>query len=53
MHIVKSKLCPNPGYVAPEPNNNDGRDKCFWCSSPTKKSQGFNKMYDICINCGK
>jgi len=47
-------LYPEPKKSLSEfPKNNDGRTSCFWCGSPTKQSQGFSEMYDICTSCGK
>jgi hypothetical protein len=41
----------------PEPKNNDGREICWWCSSPTKKVPGGlpAEVWDVCIDkeCGK
>jgi len=37
----------------PEPKNNDGRDKCFWCGMPTKKVPTMISNYDICSKCGR
>jgi hypothetical protein len=38
---------------AEEPKNNDNRVSCYWCGAPTKKHQGFNKVYNICFSCQK
>lgn len=35
------------------PKNNDGRDRCFWCDTPTEKRQGLMELYDFCPKCGK
>ena len=37
------------------PSNNDGRDVCAFCSSPTKKWQGLNIFIDhrVCTKCGR
>jgi hypothetical protein len=37
----------------PEPENNDGRETCWWCSGKTHKVQGFTAEYDICPKCEK
>lgn len=38
----------------PEPKNNDGRERCFWCGAPTRAvASGFAANYDICTECGK
>jgi hypothetical protein len=37
----------------PEPKNNDGRDRCFWCNVATKRIEGFSNVYNICPKCGK
>jgi len=36
-----------------EPENNNGRDICYWCNSPTKEIKGFSQNYNVCVNCGK
>lgn len=35
------------------PRNNDGRETCWWCRSPTRKAGGG--FYDVCtaVGCGK
>lgn len=40
--------------IADEPKNNDGRDSCFWCGSPTKRVPGGmpSSFYDICTKKG-
>ena len=37
----------------PEPHNNDGRRRCWWCRAQTAKKQGFTGVYDICPKCEK
>lgn len=38
----------------PEPRNNDGRKRCYWCRGKVKRSQGFHlDWYDVCTQCGR
>jgi hypothetical protein len=37
-----------------EPKNNDGRDRCYWCGTPTKQVAGIRfSNYNICPKCKK
>lgn len=36
-----------------EPDDNDGRETCFWCGKKTIKKELFTSSYDICDSCGK
>lgn len=35
------------------PQNNDGRNTCFWCGKMTQRIYGFTNWYDFCKECGK
>ena len=38
----------------PEPRNNDGRKRCYWCGGKTKHDRGFHlDWYDVCTQCGR
>jgi len=36
-----------------EPENNNGRSKCWWCGKPTKQIRGLRKQYNVCSECEK
>ena len=37
----------------PEPKNNDGRDKCYWCGGKTVTKPLATSFYQICERCGQ
>ena len=36
-----------------EPEDNDGRSTCYWCTGPTERRAGFSSMYDVCPECDR
>lgn len=48
-----SRFLSNVETEANIPNNNNGRETCFSCNSPTKKVNTGFSFYDVCSNCGK
>lgn len=35
------------------PDDNDGREVCYWCGSDTVRKQLFTSKYDFCERCQK
>lgn len=43
----------SPLFKVNVPENNDGREECFWCGKKTVKKQLLTSSYDICEDCEK
>jgi hypothetical protein len=39
--------------LEPEPDNNDGREACYWCEAPTKQLALATSIGNVCTRCGK